>query len=192
MWLKPLFSAVFVCFITITSAQISVEKGGLYAKEYSKEMALYKAKTYAIKEILSQSSEVIKFEINALAAANSGELTTLVYRCESKNKEGLILGFYGDRWNDAGVTFSLYNFKNFPLNEANEFINKIERVYDSARIFLESNIDNNIYFTYNDMTILIYHAWGGAKLRIYWKGFDSEWEWTTFKKTKNRFFKKLK
>ena len=37
--------------------------------------------------------DLLKFEIEALAASNSGELTSLVYKCEIQHKEGLVLGF---------------------------------------------------------------------------------------------------
>ena len=81
-------------------SQISTaSSGSFWAKEYSKEIALYKAKTFVLNDVLGISKDIVQFYIDPLAAASSGELTTLVYRCEAKNKEGLILGFYGNRWN---------------------------------------------------------------------------------------------
>jgi hypothetical protein len=44
---------------------------------------------------LGSTNQVVPFEVIPLAAASSGELTTLLYKCDSKQKEGLILGFYG-------------------------------------------------------------------------------------------------
>lgn len=58
-----------------------------FAKEYSKEIALYKSKQFLFKNILDSSPEVIQFEISSLAAASSGELTTLLYKCDSKKRK---------------------------------------------------------------------------------------------------------
>lgn len=175
-------------------AQVSIKTGGIFfAKDFSKEIALYNAKTFLIKDVLGQTNELIQFEIDPLAASNSGELTSLVYRCPSKKKEGLILGFYGLRWNDAGVNYQAYAFKDLPTKEANELLDKIEEVTKDNSKYIDSDPDNNnIYFQYDDITILIYNTISSTKLRVFWNGFDSEWEWSTFKKTKKRLLKKLK
>ena len=59
-----------------------------YNQPYSKDIALSRAKTYVIKDILGEPTGIVKFKVDALAAATSGELTTLVYECEEKNKSG--------------------------------------------------------------------------------------------------------
>ena len=46
-------------------------------------------------EVLDISGDATLFEIDALTAATSGDLTTLAYQCQMLDKEGLILGFYG-------------------------------------------------------------------------------------------------
>lgn len=186
---------MFLCFVKISFSQISVVQGGaLGAKEFSKEISLYKAKSFVISEIIGQhSSGMIEFKIDPLAASNSGEITSLVYRCESLHKEGLILGFYGDRWNDAGVIYKSYAFKNLPVEDAREFIDRIEQVYDSAFKFMQADNDNNnVYFSFEGIGILMYSTSPGIKLRIYWDNFDSEWQWSEFAKTEKRLNKKLK
>ena len=185
---------ILLLLFQIAYAQMSVKTGGIFfAKEYSKEIALYNVKTFLIKNILGQTNDLIKFEADALTSANSGELTTLAYRCTSLNKEGLILGFYGNRWNEAGVVYQSYEFKNFPIKEANEFLDKIEKMISENTKFIESDPDvNNIYFQYDDITVLIYDDMSSFKLRIFWNGFDSLWDLSTFKKTKRRLIRKLK
>lgn len=190
-----LFLVVVSSSSLTTAAQLSVAKGGVfYAKEFSKEIALYSAKTFVISDVLGNSDETIKFEVDPLAASSSGELTTLVYRCESKNKEGLILGFYGTRWNDAGISYQAFSFKNLQTKEANELLDKIEKATSENFKYISADYDNNnIYFHYQDLTVLVYFKdSNNIKLRIYWNGFDSEWEWSTYKKTRKRLEKKLK
>lgn len=162
------------------------------AKEFSKEISLFKAKSFLIHNVLKISENPTQFEAVPLAAASSGELTTLLYKCESQNKEGLILGFYGDYWNEAGVTFQGYGFKNLTKEQAFEFFNKIESEIDKNQKFLKSNNDNNnIVFEYEDLKIMIWTTSGSYNMRIYWNGFDSTWEKTSYGRSKRRFERKI-
>jgi hypothetical protein len=173
-------------------AQISTKSGIFFAKEYSKEISLYNAKEYVMNQVLGQSSTVVKFEISTLAASSSGELTSLVYKCDDLNKEGLILGFYGDTRNELGVTDEAYAFKNIPSDTAIDLLNKLDSVTSVYEKYTSANKGtNNIYFHYDDITFLIYGTQNGALLRVFWNGFDSEWEWDEVAKTKKRLLKKL-
>lgn len=163
------------------------------AKEFSKDIALFNAKRYLFKEVLGSSTTVTKFEIIPLAAASSGELTTLLYKCDEKQKEGLVLGFYGNYWNDAGVLYQGFAFKNFDKNGAFEFLNKIKAAIEANLKFMKDNADNNnIYFNYDDIDILITSSeYGIYNIRLFWQGFDSTWEKTAFDRSKKRFEKKI-
>ncbi|MBS7230770.1 hypothetical protein KHA90_07020 [Flavobacterium psychroterrae] len=163
------------------------------AKEYSKDVALYNSKNFLFKDVLGSTTEIVQFEIIPLAAASSGELTTLLYKCESKQKEGLVLGFYGNYWNDAGVLYQGYAFKNFEKNEAIEFLNKIQTAIEDNKKFINDQADNNnIFFKYDDIDVLIYSSSQNYTIRLFWKGFDSSWEKTAFDRSKRRFEKKIK
>lgn len=163
------------------------------AKEFSKDVALFNSKSFLFKSVLGSSSDVVKFEVIPLAAASSGELTTLLYKCESKQKEGLILGFYGNYWNDAGVVYQGYGFKNFDKNSATELLNKIQLSIDENGKFLKSNDDkNNIFFKFEDVEVLIWMNGGSYTIRLFWNGFDSTWEDIAFERSKRRFEKKMK
>lgn len=182
----------FFFTVSVTFAQIPAGSFFL-AKDYSKDVSLYYGKTFVIQNVLGKTTDFLEFQIDPLVAANSGELTTLIYRCKTKNKEGLILGFYGNRWNESGTDYKSYSFKDLSLEKANELIEKIETGTKGHLKFIEEDTDNNnIYFQYDDMTFLIYNTFSGTKIRVYWNGFDSEWNWTEFKKTKTRMIKKLK
>ena len=164
-----------------------------YAKEYSKDVALYNSKNYLFKTVLGSTEEVEKFEIIPLAAASSGELTTLLYKCEGKQKEGLILGFYGNYWNEAGVVYQGFGFKNFEKNKAIEFLNKIQDAINENYKYLQKDDDNNnIYFKYDDVDVLIWFSTQNYTIRLFWNGFDSSWEKTAFERSKRRFEKKIK
>ena len=161
------------------------------AKEFSKDIALYNAKSFVMNSVLGNSDAVIKFEIDPLAATSSGELTSLVYQCSDMNKEGLIFGFYGTRWNDAGVVYQSYAFKNIESDKAKEMLEKIEKVIDDNSKYLNKDEGtDNVYFHFDDITFLIYKD-GSTRIRVFWNGFDSEWQMIAFKRTKNRLYKKL-
>lgn len=176
----------------ISFSQISESTGIYFAKEFSKDQALYKAKDYVMKNVIGIEKKLIKFDIDPLAAASSGELTSLVYSCDEKNLSGLVLGFYGSRWNDAGVVYQAYAFKNLPEMNALEILSKLDKYIDEESKYLSADSDNNnMFFQYDDMTFLIYRD-GSVKIRIFWNGFDSEWESTAFGRTKRRFKRKIK
>ena len=164
------------------------------AKEFSKDIALYKAKQFVVDNILGVTNvnDVVKFEVDPLAAASSGELTTLVYRCSDKNKEGLVLGFFGDYWDEAGNVSQAYSFKDLPKEKAMQLFDKIEKTTEPYVKYLNESIDeNNVYFQFEDMKILVYGS-APIKIRILWNKFDCEWDYIAFDKTKKRFTKNAK
>lgn len=180
--------------ITYSYSQVRVNNNSIWtAKEFSKEISLFKSKEFLFKNVLGSTNQVVPFEVIPLAAASSGELTTLLYKCDSKQKEGLILGFYGDYWNEAGVLYQGYSFKNLEKEKAMEFLNKIVTSIEENKKFLnESGDNNNIFFKYDDMDVLIWTNAGTYSIRIFWQGFDSTWEKTAFERSKRRFEKKIK
>ncbi len=163
-------------------------------KEYSKKIALYQAKYYIINEILGESNDYDKFIIDPLAAAKSSELTSVYY--EGKNKQGLILGFYDDYWDKGGSgrSYQGYGFKNLNFDDALRLLNKIEKIIKDEKKFLNADDnENNIYFNFDDMIIVIYReGLLRGRIRISWDGFDAEWENTSFRRTKRRFERSLK
>ena len=190
MKIRILFLSLLIS--TISLAQVSVSTGLYFAKEFSKDQALYKAKDYVMQNIIGIEKKLIKFDIDPLAATSSGELTSLVYGCDEKNLSGLVLGFYGNRWNSSGVTYQAYAFKNLPENKALEILSKLDKYIEDESKYLSADSDNNnMFFQYDDMTFLIYRD-GSVKIRVFWNGFDSEWESTAFGRTKRRFERKIK
>ena len=175
-------------------SQVKINSNNIWtAKEFSKEISLFKSKEFLFKNVLGSTEQIVPFEVIPLAAASSGELTTLLYKCDTKQKEGLILGFYGDYWNEAGVLYQGYSFKNLEKEKAMEFLNKIVTSIQENKKFLnESGDNNNIFFKYDDMDVLIWTNAGTYSIRIFWQGFDSTWEKTAFERSKRRFEKKIK
>lgn len=190
---KFIFITLTILFTHSVNSQVKQNDFNLFqAKEFSKDISLFKAKTFLTHNVLETSEKTIQFETIPLAAASSGELTTLLYKCESQNKEGLILGFFGDYWNDAGVTFQGYGFKNLSKDQAYEFLTKIETEIEKNQDFLKDNNDNNnIVFIYDDLKVMIWTTSGSYLIRIYWNDFDSTWEKTSFERSKRRFEKKI-
>jgi hypothetical protein len=185
---------VIIVANTFSQVQTSPKrKNGFWnAKEFSKDIALYNSKQFLFNEVFGISDEVEQFEIIPLAAASSGELTTLLYKCEKKKMEGLVLGFYGDYWNDAGALYQGYSYKNLEKDKAIEFLNKIENAIESNNKFMkEDNDNNNIYFEFDDMDVLIWTTSGSYKIRIFWKDYDSTWEQQSYERSKRRFERKI-
>ena len=185
---------IFILTNTLLFSQVQTNSNNMfYAKEFSKEVALYNSKNFLFKTVLGSTEQIEKFEIIPLAAASSGELTTLLYKSEAKQKEGLILGFYGNYWNNAGVVYQGFAFKNIEKNEAIKFLTKIQDAIDDNRKYLQDeNDNNNIYFKYDDIDVLIWSNNNDYTIRLFWNGFDSSWEKLAFDRSKRRFEKKIK
>ncbi|MEZ0129439.1 hypothetical protein AB9T88_06550 [Flavobacterium sp. LBUM151] len=179
---------------TFLHSQTMVKSNNIFtAKEFSKDIALYNSKKFLFKDVIGSSEEIIQFEVIPLAAASSGELTTLLYKCESKQLDGLVLGFYGNYWNEAGVLYQGFAFKNLEKKKAIDFLNKIENAIESNSKFLKDNNDNNnISFKYEDIDVLIWTTLGSYTIRVFWNGFDSTWEKTAYERSKRRFERKIK
>ncbi|MCB4809128.1 hypothetical protein LG651_12790 [Tamlana sp. 62-3] len=187
------YTITLLCILNVNAQVRQSDYNLLQAKEFSKDISLFKAKTFLTHNVLTTSETSLQFEAIPLAAASSGELTTLLYKCESQNKEGLVLGFYGNYWNDAGVIFQGYGFKNLPKEQAHEFLTKIETEIEKNQKFLKNNDDNNnIVFEYDDLKVMIWTTSGGYLIRVYWNDFDSTWEKTSFERSKRRFERKIK
>lgn len=178
-----------------TSENVSKIINAIAAKEFNKEVSLYLAKAFLVDEIIKppQSGASIQFYVDPLAAATSGELTTLIFDCQQMDVKGLILGFYGNYWdiNGTGIDFTGYSFKYVPDDVAIKMFDKIDREIEKNEGFLNEDMDNNnICFVYDDITFVITRPAGVRKIRLFWNGFDSEWEETTFRRTVKRYYKK--
>ena len=99
---------------------------------YSKGISLYLTKQFVMEELLGASEQPVVFEVDALSAADSGELTSLVYKCAAKQKEGMVLAFWGNQFNPAGVVYQAYGFKSFPKDKANEYTQVAFSSYPSS------------------------------------------------------------
>ncbi len=178
----------------ITFSQVKQEIGNILGvKAFSKEISLFRGKAFVIKEVLGVNNNVTKFELDPMEAASSGELTTLYYNCDALNKEGLVLGFYGDYVNEFGLLLQGYAYKNFDKKQGLELLQKIEDAKTENADYLREDSDNhNIYITFDDVIILIYRKELLYKYRVFWKSFDAEWGDFAFRRTKNKFQLKIK
>jgi hypothetical protein len=162
------------------------------AKAYSKEISVYKAKSFVINNILGLKDGIGRFELEALAASSSGELTSMIYNCPDINRSGLILGFYNDFWNDNGVTYQGYKFKDIPKDKAIELFEKLNSIgEDNAQYLKQNTSTSNVSFTFEDITFLLYKGWSaGSPIRVFWGDFDVDWQAHAYNITEERFRKK--
>ena len=112
---------------------------------------------------------------------------------KKKKLSGLILGFYERRWNNEGVLFTGYSFKNLDRLQASLFLETIDNYLNEYSEYFRSDLDtNNIYFKFDDMTILIEGYVTRYKIRIFWNEFDAEWTFNAFNRTKKKFEKNFR
>ena len=179
---KVLFLLMLPIYI---SSQLTV-KG--YSKFYGKKFVM---------DLLGVDTSITQLDVSSLAADNLGELSTLIYKCEQKKASGLVLVFRGGKYNEYGTTFTDWKFRNFTVSEARELFLKLDNIIETEshktsdkEKLLYGQDDSNIYFRYKDVTFLIYWK-DGLMMRLFWKDFDASWKLSAYKRTRNRFEKKL-
>jgi hypothetical protein len=177
----------------ISWGQVKPIEGGIFSQMYSKEITEYRAKEYIVNEILQvPNKNIIEFEIISLTASKSGELTTVIYDCKALKKRGLIFAFWNEQINDFNTPYKGYAFKNFNYGEAKQFLDSISIVLEQKKGILSldnnENLSKNVAYKWDDLTFVFYKGdIGGNLIRVFWKGFDSEWNQLNLKTTKNRF-----
>jgi hypothetical protein len=187
--MKAKFLVVSLLFCNSLIAQVTTGDGFTYSKDFNKDILFSRAKAFVIKEVLGSSEGAIQFEIEPLSTTAAKEVCPIAYKSDGKAKEGLLLGFYGDYWTTAGVLTQGFAFKNLPKVKAIGLLSVITRTIDERKDYLSKDSDNNnVYFQYDDITVLIYNS-TETKIRIIWKNFDAEWSISAFKSTVKRFEK---
>jgi hypothetical protein len=169
-------------------AQVPTNLGFVFSKVSGDDISIVKAKTFFINEILNSPKELIKYEFDLLAATSARELTSFYYNCKEKNKEGLILAFYGDYWTNEGDDFKGYVFKNLSIDQAIQFLSKIKSTMEEQHEYIHKSTLSNVSFLYDDISVLLYKN-VETKVQVSWKGFDAEWDKFAFNRTLNRFGK---
>src|SRR4030095_11414778 len=144
-------------------------KSFVVAGEFNKDEAIYEAKSYVATQVFGNSETYLKFEIDALTATTSGELTTIYYSSPDKKEEGIVFCFYGNYWNDKGVVYKGYAFRHFSGDKARTFITKLNNcIAENEKYLYADKINNNVYFNFEDVTVLAYVA-DATKFRLIWK-----------------------
>jgi hypothetical protein len=172
-------------------AQINSSSAGLNAQFYSKEITEYTVKNFIVKNILQVPDKaLIDVKIDAITASGSGEITSVVYNCESQNKSGLIFAFWNQKFNENNTHFNEYSFKTLNFDQAKEFMNVISKTLSQAVINNGSHDNNNVIYKYDDMTFIFYYSsLNGNLIRVLWGDFDSAWSQSNFEITLKRFNK---
>ncbi len=105
---------VVLIFTQVAVAQIPTNNGFALCSAFSEKNSVVKAQGFLLKEILKSPEDIVQFELERIASSMSGDLTSLIYRCEGKQIEGMILAFYGDYWNEKGDIYKGFVLKIYP------------------------------------------------------------------------------
>lgn len=156
-------------------------------KETAKEVSQFRSKEFIMDFIIgSAGSDEIKFETESLASDDSAGVVSIAFNCDELNKKGLLLAFIGKNRNEFGTLTTAYGFKYIPYDEAVSLLDRIDNVKDSNKDYMRDENDvNNVFIEHDDMRFILYRD-GGDKIRVFWNGFEVEWERTPFDRTKRR------
>jgi len=192
--MKKILVLLFMAVFTVGFSQSKNEKNDFSDSEFLnwKKTNQYYGKKFLM-DLLGHDTSLVYLQVANLTAPSGGrnEIATFVYKCNVKKKAGLVLGLWDRFMTSEATSYGGYKFKHFNWNEAYEFFSKIDRHLKKWQPYLEGNQENNIYFDYDDVSILLSTSRqnGGVKLRIFYDGFDSEWNIGAYNRTKKRFEK---
>lgn len=150
-------------------------------QEFSEELTYYEGTAFIATHVLDTTSIPTSFNIPYVTTSKSNELALMVYNCASQNKSGFLLVFYGSYWNENGVLFTGYGFRNLEKEQAIIFAYKMDSIITTYTDFLlEKRGSRSIYFNFLDMTFIFSARLDDKskdviKTRVIWNGFDSEW-----------------
>lgn len=179
--MKQKLIIVIILISQISIAQIPTRLGFTLSDKYSEDIAFTKTQEFLLKEILDPSEGIAQFELDRVSSTISGDMTLFNY--SHMGKKGLLLAFYGDYWNDAGDIYSGFVFKNLQENKAFDFLNKIERTLTEQKDFLAKDMNNQVAFQFEDLSVIISRGIE-FNIKIFWNGFTAEWENLVFKRAK--------
>ena len=156
-------------------------------KVIAKEITQFRSKEYIINNIIGDTKgKEIKFQTEALASDDSGGLITVAFNCNEVNKRGLLMAFFGENRNELGVMGQAYAFRYIPLDKAKQLFNIIGEAQERNKNYLSMQEDiYNVYIEFEDIKFVLYRD-GGDQIRVYWNGFQVEWERVAFDRSKRR------
>ena len=162
-------------------------------KKIAKQISQFRSKEFIINNIIgSTNGKEIKFETESLASDDSGGLITVAFNCDTVEKNGLLLAFFGENENSTGQISQAYAFRAIPLKDAQTLLKRIDDVRKENDKYLsdDSNV-NNVYIEFEDIKFVIYRDLSSL-IRVFWNGFEVVWEDTAFRRSKRRLDKWFK
>ena len=173
----------FNCIAQVSQNDISNPYAKLFAQAFSKDISDYLTKVYIARDILKlKENEITGFEIDAVAAAKSGELTTVLYNCPKTNQKGMVLVF----WNKGYYNLGLYSFYHFEYDDALIMMQRISGAIENNKEILDEV--NTSVLKSND----IHFIFAGSNIRLVWGEYDSLWDKSNFRTTYKKFDKFFK
>ncbi len=181
-------------FIIAIGVNAQIEKKGVnnfYCtdKEYNHETAEVKAKYFLVSNVLDKSSWAKTIEISPIASGIETEWTLLYYTAPDEKKEGIVLAFTRNFWSDSGIKFLEYGFKNLSKEDAFALLDRISAQIDKKAKFTLKKTESNIYFSYQDIDVVITNVGGSYLIKLFWNGFESTWSGKSFENARKKIDK---
>lgn len=190
--MKTIPAIIFFSAIGLSS-YAQTRQGDILSQERCKEITEYYCKQYIVDEVLKiPDRQSVGVYIYAITAAKSGELTTVLYQCNSLNKKGVVFAFWNDYSTGIVLPYKGFGFYGLDFDQAKELFNNLESLMDQDNKILDVDIGNLAYRS-DDLTFLLYNKTadlGSSRaIRVWWKTFDSDWNQSNLRTTIKRFRK---
>jgi len=171
------------------------QQGGILSQEQCKQITEYYCKQYIVDEVLKVPDlQSVEIYIHPITAAKSGELTTVLYQCNSLNKKGVVFAFWGNYFSENILPYKGFGFLDLDFAEAKDLFDRLEYLMDQENKILTYS-EGNLAYKSDGMTFLFCNSElmvGNNPIRVWYKSFDSDWNQTNLRTTIKRFRKFFK
>jgi len=92
-------------------------------------------------------------------------------------------------WSDSGIKFLEYGFKNLSKEDAFALLDRISAQIDKKAKLTLKKTESNIYFSYQDVDVVITNVGGSYLIKLFWNGFESTWSGKSFENARKKIDK---
>jgi len=186
---------LLVPIISYSQTQNISPKRYLLKSPFNKDYTLSKAKTFITNSLINDSITIAEVVLDPYISLKPDDISSICYSLKGKGWDdvGLLLGFYGEFWDDFEGSFKGYGFKLLKRNQATNFLKKIIDVKTSYENYLNKiTYSNNVVFFYDDLKTIMFKEGNIFKVQIIWNGVSAIWSMEEVERTYEGYKRLLK
>ena len=103
------------------------------------------------------------------------------------NKSGVVFAFWQNEFNEYNTKYKGYAFRHIDFKKGQELFAQLDNIIDDKKSIVKDGSTWNATYLWQDLYILFHKEGASNKIRVFWNGFDAEWNQSNLKTTSRRF-----